>query len=68
LAARGRWGEMPALITDEILEVFAVVGDPQTLPEALRQRYQGRVDRLALYLPFIPGQRDGFWKALLAAE
>ena len=68
MAARGRWSEMPALITDEILETFAVVGETQTLPRALSQRYQGQVDRLALYLPFIPGQRDSFWKALLAAE
>lgn len=68
LAARGRWSEMPALITDEILAIFAVAGDVQTLPGALSQRYQGHVDRLALYLPFIPGQRDDFWKALLAAE
>ena len=67
LAARGRWGEMPALITDEILETFAVSGSPQTLPGVLSQRYEGRIDRLALYLPFIPGQRDDFWKALLAA-
>ncbi len=68
LAARGRWSEMPALITDEILETFAVTGGVQALPGALRQRYQGHVDRLALYLPFIPGQRDDFWKALLLAE
>lgn len=68
LAARGRWGEMPALISDEILETFAVVGDVQALPGALSQRYQGQVDRLGLYLPFVPGQRDDFWQALLAAE
>jgi probable F420-dependent oxidoreductase len=68
LAARGRWSEMPALITDEILETFAVAGGVQALPGAFSQRYQGHVDRLALYLPFIPGQRDDFWKALLAAE
>jgi hypothetical protein len=23
------------------------------------------VDRLGLYTPFIPGERDSFWKALL---
>jgi probable F420-dependent oxidoreductase len=68
LAARGRWDEMPALITDDVLETFAVAGSLQALPDALRQRYQGSVDRLALYLPFIPGQRDDFWKALLEAE
>jgi probable F420-dependent oxidoreductase len=68
LAARGRWGEMPALISDEILETFAVVGSLQALPGALSQRYQGHVDRLGLYLPFAPGQRDDFWQALLAGE
>jgi probable F420-dependent oxidoreductase len=67
LAARGRWGEMPALISDEMLETFAVVGSLQALPGALSQRYQGQVDRLGLYLPFVPGQRDDFWRALLAA-
>jgi probable F420-dependent oxidoreductase len=68
LAARGRWGEMPALISEEMLETFAVVGSLQALPGALSQRYQGQVDRLGLYLPFVPGQRDDFWRALLAAE
>jgi probable F420-dependent oxidoreductase len=68
LAARGRWEEMPALITDEILETFAVVGGVPALPEALHKRYQGRVDRLGLYLPFIPGRRDDFWRVLLSAE
>jgi probable F420-dependent oxidoreductase len=68
LAARGRWEEMPSLITDEILETFAVVGEVQALPGGLSQRYQGRLDRLGLYLPFVPGQRDDFWRALLSAE
>jgi probable F420-dependent oxidoreductase len=68
LASRGRWAEMPALISEEILETFAVIGSLPDLPGALRQRYQGRVDRLGLYLPFVPGQRDSFWQALLAAK
>jgi len=61
LAARGQWGEMPALIDDEILRTFAVVADPAELPNALAARYAGLVDRLSLYLPFVPGQRDQFW-------
>jgi hypothetical protein len=40
----------------------------QALHGALSQRYQGHVDRLGLYLPFIPGQRDDFWRALLSAD
>ena len=66
LAARGEWSEMPGLISDEMLQTFAVVADRADLPAALSERYQGVADHLALYLPFIPGERDDFWKALLA--
>jgi len=64
-AARGEWGEMPPLIDDEMLHTFAVVAEPADLPAALQERYQGLVDRLALYIPFTPGDRDAFWHMLL---
>jgi len=65
LASKGRWGEMPGLITDEILATFAVVADPDDVPAALQERYQGLADRLNLYMPFMPGERDGFWRKVL---
>ncbi len=65
LASKGRWGEMPDLITDEILATFAVVAAPEDLPAALRERYHSIADRLNLYIPFIPGERDAFWRKLL---
>jgi probable F420-dependent oxidoreductase len=65
LAARGQWGEMPALIDDEMLRTFAVVASPAEIPSALIERYQGLADRLALYVPFLPGKRDEFWESLL---
>lgn len=64
LAARGRWGEMPALITDTMLETFAIVIDENHLSDTLQQQYGGVLDRLTLYTPFTPGQRDSFWKKL----
>jgi probable F420-dependent oxidoreductase len=64
LASRGEWGEMTALISDEVLETFAVVAPPDRLAEALKERYLGVADHLTLYTPFQPGQRDDFWKAL----
>jgi probable F420-dependent oxidoreductase len=67
LAGRGRWDEMPGLIDDELLRLFAVVCPPESLAAALRARYQGLADRLALYLPFMPGERDSFWQSLLDA-
>ena len=68
LASHGKWGEMPALIDDEILATFAVVGTPTSLPGAISKRYQGIADRLGLYLPFMPGERDAFWRAMLELE
>jgi probable F420-dependent oxidoreductase len=65
LAGRGGWGEMANLITPEMLETFAVVADSAALPAALHDRYAGLVDRLGLYIPFVPGQRDDFWCHLL---
>mgnify|MGYP000518499152 CR=1 FL=1 len=64
-AARGEWGEMPALISDEMLATFAVVAPAEELRAALEQRYSGLADRLTPYMPFTPGERDAFWGALL---
>jgi len=64
LARRGAWMEMPEQIDDEMLQTFAVVADPGALAGVLRDRYDGLVDRVTLYLPFRPGERDSFWKEL----
>jgi probable F420-dependent oxidoreductase len=64
LARRGAWTEMAAQIDDEMLRTFAVVADPGDLAAALRERYHGLADRLTLYLPFRPGERDLFWQNL----
>jgi probable F420-dependent oxidoreductase len=66
LARGGEWGEMGGLITDEMLHTFAVVAPEQELAATLRRRYAGLADRLSLYLPFSPGERDNFWRNLAA--
>jgi probable F420-dependent oxidoreductase len=65
LAARGKWGEMPEQISDEMLTTFGVVTAPEEVASVLKERYQGLVDRLGLYIPFRPGERDSFWSHLL---
>lgn len=65
LARRGDWGAMPAQISDEMLQTFAVVSPAEELGARLIERYGDRVDRLGLYLPFAPGERDAFWARLL---
>jgi len=66
-AARGEWGEMFGLITDDILRTFCLVTDAEALPAKLKERYAGLADRLTLYTPFTPGEKDDFWKKLLDA-
>ncbi|HEX9680768.1 MAG TPA: TIGR03617 family F420-dependent LLM class oxidoreductase, partial [Anaerolineales bacterium] len=63
-ARRGEWAEMGDLISEEMLEAFAVVAPWQDLGPALEHRYRGRAARLAVYLPFRPGERDEFWRDL----
>lgn len=65
LAARGAWADMAGMINDEMLSEFAVIASDSELPSALLERYQGVVDRLGLYIPFVAGERDEFWKHLL---
>jgi probable F420-dependent oxidoreductase len=68
LASRGKWDEMPGLIDDEMLGTFAVVAGMNDLGKAISEKYQGLVDRLALYSPFVPGERDDFWEAFLEGK
>jgi probable F420-dependent oxidoreductase len=49
LAARGKWGEMPKLVSDEMLAVFAAEGSFAELPAMLKTRYDGLLDRIAYY-------------------
>jgi probable F420-dependent oxidoreductase len=65
LARERKWSEMPALVTDEMLHTFAVEATPEELGPALKRRYEGLIDRVAPYLPFVLGERDGFWRAVI---
>jgi len=66
LAARGQWADMPELISDDILNTFAIVADSGDVAAALHERYQDCADHLMIYVPYTPGERDEFWKMLLA--
>ncbi len=66
LAARGEWAAMPGLISDDMLETFAVSAPLAELGPLLRKRYLGLLDRVALYRPFAQGE-EREWRALAAA-
>jgi probable F420-dependent oxidoreductase len=63
-AAKGEWAEMPMLVTDEILNEFCLVTEENKVANELKKRYDGIADRLAVYTPFIPGEKDEWWKRL----
>ncbi len=64
LSKQGEWVTMGALITDDILEEFAVVAEPEAVPKAMLARYGGIVDRLSFYAPYESDPER--WKQVLA--
>ena len=68
LAARGEWAEMPGLVSDAMLSEFITEADsPASLAAAFKVRYAPLADRLTLYLPFRPGEKDAWWRELIEA-
>jgi probable F420-dependent oxidoreductase len=66
LAARGRWTEMPALITDDMLDAFALRGSWAELPKKVLQKYDGLLDRVSYYFPVVPGDNEALWRSTVA--
>ena len=64
LSKEGRWEDMGTLIDDEILETFAVVGEPEEIGPELRKRYGDVISRISFYAPYA-GDRDR-WQRVLA--
>ena len=52
LSKSGKWVEMGELITDEILNTFAVVGEPEQVAPELSKRYGDVIDRISFYAPY----------------
>jgi len=65
LSKRGEWQTMGELITDDVLETFAVVAAPEDVPKAMLARYGDVLDRLQLYAPY--RSDPDRWKQVLAA-
>jgi probable F420-dependent oxidoreductase len=65
LAKNKNWDDMPNLITDEMLRTFAVEAAPDEVGLALKERYEGLIERVSLYLPFVPGEKDDFWREMV---
>ncbi|HXY27386.1 MAG TPA: LLM class flavin-dependent oxidoreductase, partial [Acidimicrobiales bacterium] len=51
LSKRGEWVQMGELVTDEILDAFAVVCPLDEVATQVRDRFEGMVDRFSFYGP-----------------
>ena len=54
MTKENKWDVMWKEVPDEILHEFAVVAPPDELPYAVREKYDGLLDRVAYYFPFDP--------------
>lgn len=52
LSKAGEWATMTTLIDDEVLNTFAVVGEPDGIGARIIDRFGGLVDRFTLYTPY----------------
>ncbi|HVM39340.1 MAG TPA: TIGR03617 family F420-dependent LLM class oxidoreductase, partial [Acidimicrobiia bacterium] len=64
LSKEGKWAEMGALVDDEILDTFAVTGEPEELPGKILERFGDAVDRVSFYAPYQSDPQR--WAAVLA--
>jgi probable F420-dependent oxidoreductase len=50
MSLRGEWAEMEELISDEMLDAFAVIGEYDEIAEKYLERYSGLLDEMSLSL------------------
>jgi probable F420-dependent oxidoreductase len=63
LSVQGEWDKMTALVTDELLEEFAVEAPAPQLRAALEARFTGVLDRVSLYAPY--RLASGVWQTVM---
>lgn len=51
LSLQGQWKEMSALITDEMVNAFALIGSYDALPDLVEKRYGGWASSVSLGIP-----------------
>ena len=64
MSKQGKWVEMGGLIDDEILNTFAVVGEPEQIAPELHRRYGDCIQRISFYAPYKSDPER--WKRVLA--
>ncbi len=67
LMRSGDYEAMPALVPDSLLDLMSVIAPPAAAGRALRQRYQGVLDRVTPYYPLDPGDPVEKWQSFTSA-
>jgi probable F420-dependent oxidoreductase len=57
-SVEGDWAGMAGLITDEMVDTYAVTGTWETIAARIAERYAGLLDRVAFYQSHAPGLDD----------
>ncbi len=66
-AAKGDWAGMASLITDEMLQVYAIEGTYDEIPALMKKKYAALIDRVGFY-SFMGRDTDHeLWRRLIAA-
>jgi probable F420-dependent oxidoreductase len=65
LSKQGEWAKMGTLIDDEVLNTFAVVGEPESIAPELSNRYGDVIQRISFYAPY--ASDPDRWAAVMAA-
>ncbi len=67
MSRAGQWREMGELVTDEMMEQYAVIGRPDDVVRKLRERFGGLVDRIQLDDEWFEDLADDDIRALVAS-
>jgi probable F420-dependent oxidoreductase len=65
LSKKGEWATMAELIHEDMLDAFAVTGEPEELPGKILARYGDLVTRVSLYAPYRVGRER--WRGVIEA-
>ena len=64
MSVAGQWNDMAALVTDDVVRIFAACGTYRDIAAAIEQRYGGAADSIDLEFP--PGTPIGLQREVLA--
>lgn len=67
MAIRKQWEKMSPLVTDDMVEQFAIICTWDQLPEKIREKYDGLLDRVTLYTLFDRQEDQERWSNICAA-